>query len=66
MYSKIFINTRHIFSLETLQNLVLLFTGNGYGWKGYYAESLNEAFFRGYKTKKNDMSDVSVYEKCSK
>ena len=34
--------------------------GNSYGWKGFYAESLNEALFRGYKTKKNDMSEVSL------
>ena len=41
---------------------MFFFSGNGYLWKGFYAESLTEALSRGYKSKLNDMSDVSSYK----
>lgn len=43
--------------MEGVYKCMIRGNGNGYLWKGFYAESLNEALSRGYKTKINDMSD---------
>ena len=35
-------------------------SGVGYHWKGLYVESMVESLYRGYQTKKADLSDVGA------
>lgn len=43
--------------IEGVYKCMIQGNGNGYFWKGFYAESLNEALSRGYKERLNNMSD---------